>query len=246
MVNEMNGGKRFVEVDALRGIAVIMMVAYHALFDLDFFSVTEIDMSSPPLWLAGRLTAFLFIFIAGLSLSLSHSRRILEGDASFSAYLNRGLRIFGYGLIITLATWIYPGDGVILFGVLHFIGAGIILSYPFMGKPWLALMAASLSIAAGMILSGFRADYPWLLWAGLRPHSFYSLDYLPLFPWLGVMLTGMSAGDVLYRGYRRRFDLDTGALPLSKPALLGRNSLKIYFIHQPVIIMIILVLNSFR
>src|SRR5690606_40199877 len=99
MVNEMNGGKRFVEVDALRGIAVIMMVAYHALFDLDFFSVTEIDMSSPPLWLAGRLTAFLFIFISGLSLSLSHSRRILEGDASFSAYLNRGLRIFGYGLI---------------------------------------------------------------------------------------------------------------------------------------------------
>ena len=43
--------------------------------------------------------------------------------------------------------------------------------------------------------------------AGTGSEDFYSLDYVPIFPWFGVVLIGMGLGDLLYRGYRRRFYL---------------------------------------
>jgi uncharacterized membrane protein len=82
------------------------------------------------------------------------------------------------------------------------------------------------------------AGSPWLLWLGLAPEGFYSLDYLPLLPWFGVVLMGIALGDFLYHGYKRRIALpDLGGALLVRPlAFLGRNSLLIYFVHQPALI----------
>ncbi|MCG2828771.1 heparan-alpha-glucosaminide N-acetyltransferase [Methanothermobacter sp. K4] len=227
-----SSSERFHEVDAMRGIAVVMMIIYHVIFDLNFLGAMELDMNSSLLWLTGRLAAFLFIFLVGVSLSLSHSRR---GPGSHGHYIKRGIRIFLYGLLITAVTWIYPHEGFIVFGVLHFIGVAVIITYPFAGRRALSVIAALLVLAAGMWISGLRVDTPFFVWLGLKPHGFCTLDYFPLFPWLGVVLLGIFTGDTLYPGYRRRWKRE---FPARNHTLefLGKNSLAIYFIHQPVIL----------
>ncbi|MDI9614200.1 heparan-alpha-glucosaminide N-acetyltransferase [Methanothermobacter sp.] len=232
--------ERFHEVDAMRGIAVVMMIIYHVIFDLNFLGAVKLDMTSPLIWITGRLTSFLFIFLVGVSLSLSHSRR---GSGCTGHYIKRGIRIFLYGLLITAVTWIYPHEGFIVFGMLHFIGAAVIITYPFAGRRLPSVIGALLALAAGVWVSGLRADTLFFVWLGLKPPGFYTLDYFPLLPWIGVVLLGIFTGDTLYPGYRRRWK---GELQRRNHTLefLGKNSLAIYFIHQPVILAVIWLLMN--
>ncbi|WP_370005862.1 heparan-alpha-glucosaminide N-acetyltransferase [Methanothermobacter sp. KEPCO 2] len=227
-----SSSERFHEVDAIRGIAVVMMIIYHVIFDLNFLGAVKLDMNSPLIWITGRLAAFLFIFLVGVSLSLSHSRR---GSGCPGHYIRRGIRIFTYGFLITAATWIYPHKGFIVFGVLHFIGAAVIITYPFAGRRVPSVIAALLALAAGIWVSTLRVDTLFFVWLGLKPPGFYTLDYFPLLPWIGVVLLGIFTGDTIYPGYRRRWK---GKFLGRNHALefLGENSLAIYFVHQPVIL----------
>ena len=111
---------RYWEIDFLRGVAIIMMIVFHAIFDFTFFSSYEIDLQSGFWWLFARITASIFIFLVGISLTLSYSRK-----KEFSKYLYRGTKIFSWGLVITLVTWIFLSQGFIAFGILHFIGLSI-------------------------------------------------------------------------------------------------------------------------
>jgi uncharacterized membrane protein len=143
---------------------------------------------------------------------------------------------------VTLATYILIGEGFIVFGVLHLIGISIILSYPFLKRQRLSGLLGFSIILAGWHLQGMEFSYPWLLWLGLTPAGFYSLDYFPLIPWWGVVLVGISLGSFFYPGYRRRLPLpDHSSSPLIKLFLaLGRNSLLFYLVHQPILVALLL------
>lgn len=235
------------EIDALRGTAVVAMILYHFSYDLAYFGLFDVGFFRSGLGLnTGRLIGGSFIFLAGLSLTLSYGRATASrssGGKLFRKYLSRGLRIFSYGLVITLLTWIFLPNEMIVFGILHLIGACIILAYPFLTLklPNVALGVAC--IAAGMLLRGFDVDSPWLVWLGTDP-TFFMLDYWPIFPWFGVMLLGIAAGNALY-GDRRKRD----ARPASRPqairplAFLGSHSLLVYLIHQPILLAALLLLG---
>ena len=231
---------RFWEVDFLRGWAIILMVLYHLVFDLNYFSVYEIDVSSG-FWLAAaRFTASLFLLLVGLSLTLSHSRARLLGqeDAFFFRLLKRGARILSLALGITIITYLFIGSGYIIFGVLHLIGLSMLLAYPFLRLQWQNFIFGLIFILLGEYLQTISVDYSWLLWLGLAAPDFYSVDYFPVFPWFGLILIGMGLGGLLYPNYRRRMNLPdlAGNSFASSLAFLGRNSLAIYLIHQPVLI----------
>lgn len=163
----------------------------------------------------------------------------------FMGFLKRGLWIFSLGLVVTVVTYFLVGDGFIVFGILHFIGISIILAYPFLRlKEWNLGLGAAV-IAVGFFLQGQSVSSPWLLWLGLAPKGFYMLDYIPIFPWFAVVLMGIFLGNALYGGYRRRFilpDLSASALA-GVLCLLGRNSLFIYLIHQPLIVAALVLLG---
>ncbi len=238
---------RFWEVDTLRGIAVLMMITFHLLFDLNYLGMASINIQSGLLWFFGRLTAFIFIFLVGTSLKLSYMRTILSGYKGLLIlkYVKRGLRILLYAFIITIVTWLVIGNGYIIFGVLHFIGVAIILSYPLLRHEKLDLPLAILFILIGLFLLNQRFDISYLFWLGIIPRDFYTLDYFPLLPWMGVVSIGIYVAGKLYKDYKRRFIIKN----LSEYkiveflAFIGRHSLFIYFIHQPIIMAILFMIR---
>jgi uncharacterized membrane protein len=244
---DVNPKERFFEVDALRGIAIVLMVAYHFFFDLDFLHIYEFDMHSGLLLIIGRSAAILFIFLVGVSLTLSYARASCckPGKDIFIHNLKRGAGIFGWGLVITFVTAIFLERGTIYFGILHLIGVSIIISYPFLKYRWFNLVAGLALLFAGAPMDAAYVDYPWFLWIGLKPHGFYTLDYFPLIPWLGLVLLGIYTGNSLYPDYKRSFrmcDCEGNAV-VRLLEYLGKKSLLIYLLHQPVIVGMLLLLT---
>jgi len=233
--------KRFWEIDFLRGIAIIMMVIYHLLYNLHYFGYYNVNVYSGFWMYFARITATIFIFLVGVSLTISFSKATkisLNEKKIFLKYLSRGLKIFSWGLIITLVTWVFLRKGCVVFGILHLIGISIILAYPFLKLRYWNLLIGLLCIFLGAYLKGFAFDFYWLSWLGFRPAQFYSVDYFPLLPWFGLVLIGIFFGNLLYLDYSRRFQIaDLSFFSVIKVfCFLGKHSLLIYLIHQPLII----------
>jgi len=222
--------KRFWEIDSLRGFAIVAMVLFHLLFDIRYLA--KINLLTPVQWyLFPRIIGGTFIFLVGLSLTLGKSNVI-----------KRGAKVFAWGAVITAVTWIAVPETAIWFGILHFIGLGIMLSYFF--KDSNTLLWAGIVLFVGLNIQSFTVDFPWFMWIGLLPKNFYTLDYYPLIPWFGILLLGMYAGKKLYAQKKRNFQLvDYSKSQVVKVlALLGRHSLMIYLVHQPVLIGVIYLL----
>ena len=234
---------RFWEIDTLRGIAVIMMIIYHILFNLNFFNVYNINLQTLPFQIFLYPIGTTFLLLVGLSLTLSYSRiqNELTKRQQIKKYISRGLMIFGFGLIITIITWLLIPECFIIFGVLHCIGISIIISYPFLKFKILNLLIGIILIIIGVILRALSFNFSWLLWVGLKPLRFCTLDYFPLLPWFGVVLIGIYLGNMIYSNNKRNFYLkDISNIKIIKfLVFLGQNSLLIYFIHQPIIILIL-------
>lgn len=247
---DINLNERFWEVDSLRGIAIIMMISYHFLFDINFFGIYPVDVYGGFLWFMARATAFTFIFLVGISLTLSNARAEIRGGYNggkgFNKFLKRGIKIFSLGILITIVTWIFIPQEFIMFGVLHFIGLSIILAYPFINRKNLDLILGIFVIIVGIYLGNFTFNFNWLFWVGFIPNNLQTVDYFPLFPWFGVILIGLFFGSILYKNYQRQFKLPdlADSYPVRGFSFLGRNSLVIYLIHQPVLIIILYLLGA--
>ena len=229
---------RFWEVDAARGVAIVMMVVYHTTYDLDVLGGYDIQSTSGFWALFADVTAGLFLSLVGVSLAISRARTSLAGRRLFGKYLARGLRVLLYGMILTLV-FLVLDMGVVAFGILHLIGVSIILAYPFLKLRFANLVLGTIIFAAGqyVLSQNLTAQSFWLLPFGVMPEGVMMPDYRPLLPWFGVVLIGLSFGNVVYAGGLRPVSLADTAPLLTRPLLpLGRNSLFIYLIHQPIII----------
>jgi len=118
--------------------------------------------------------------------------------------------------------------------VLHAIAVSLVVARPFVDRPVAAAAVGAAVIAAGLAFSHAAFDNRVLGWLGFMTAKPVTEDYVPLFPWTGVLLIGIAAGHWLMR---ERF----GPLaPLGRvPAALrwlGRHSLVVYLVHQPLLI----------
>ncbi len=226
----------------MRGIAVVAMVVYHFTFDLAYFvGLFDVGFFRHGVGLSvGRVIGGTFIFLAGLSLTLSYGRA--SGGRGFSKYLGRGMRIFSYGLVITLVTWVFVPREMIFFGILHLIGISIIFAYTFLKLKFTNVVLGAGCIALGLYLrQDFVVGSLWLAWLGGRP-TLPTLDYWPILPWFGVMLLGIAAGNALYGSASKRTSRTTPQL-LRPLTFLGSHSLPVYLIHQPVLIAALVLLG---
>ncbi len=228
------GQRRLVIVDVMRGVAIALMVIYHFCFDLAYFGYAGFDFYQDAFWLNFRtLILSLFLFLVGVSLVLSTQRGV-----NVRRFVARLLRIVGAALLVSVATWWMFDNRFVFFGVLHFIALASVLGLLFVRKPVIALVLGIALLVIGNTVQYPGFDQPGLRWIGLMTHKPATEDYVPLFPWFGVVLAGIFAGHVLLRERRlERLDsiMPSGTAPVRLLAFSGRHSLLIYLLHQPVL-----------
>jgi uncharacterized membrane protein len=237
----MDAASRYHEIDTARGIAVLMMVLFHTLFDLNYFQIFIIQVYDGFWRYFAFATATLFLLIVGISLTISRSRAVskISGHQLTLKFVSRGAGIFLLGILVTAGTWLYIREGFIVFGILHLIGISIMISPLFFRFKKFNLVLGLLFIAIGSILANVNGPV-WLLPLGIHPATFWSVDYEPLFPWYGIVLIGLGLGEYLYPEGKRRFALPRIPVFFEQPfAFLGRHSLIVYLVHQPLIILLL-------
>ena len=210
-----------------------MMVVFHFLWDLTFFTDIEIVLTYGFWDIFRVITAFTFLFLAGMALYLSTRGKPFV----FLKLVRRGLFIFVLGLLITAFSKIFFPASYIAFGILHLIGVSIILAFFFLRFKYLNFLLGLIVILAGIALGNYSFDIPFLFFLGFAPENLITLDYYPVFPWFGVVLWGIGAGKILYAERTRQFNLSLSGdgFLRRKLAFLGRHSLIIYFLHQPIL-----------
>ncbi len=227
-------------LDTLRGVTILSMTAYHACWDLVYiFGADWPWYHSAGAYLWQQSICWTFILLSGYCWSLGRHR------------LRRGLLAFGGGALVSLVTLLVMPEDPILFGVLTFLGSAALLLIPLERVLGRVPARAGLGGSFGLFLllrdvnrgylgfEGIRlAALPaWLYrdmgtaFLGFPPEDFASTDYFSLLPWLFLFLTGY----FLYRALEGR---ERGrVLEWSVPVVsaMGRHSLVIYLLHQPLV-----------
>lgn len=232
-MSAVHGSNRFDRLDALRGVAIVWMACFHFAFDLNHFGLLlpKQNFYIDPLWTVQRsCIVSLFLFCAGLSLAAA-----LHAGQSWPSFWKRWAQVAVCALLVSLGSAFMFPRSWISFGVLHGIAVMLVvarLAAPLRTGLWL-LGAASLLLPWLWRHPVF--DSRWTNWVGLVTFKPVTEDYVPLLPWLGVVLWGLAAGQWLLR---QRPELLGGGLPaaLRPLAALGRWSLSFYMLHQPALI----------
>lgn len=231
---------RLWEVDLARTLAIVMMVVYHAAYDVTTLVPDgDVDAFSGG-WRALQVaTGTSFLTIVGVSLMISNGRsraRGLGGAALWARHARRALEVALAALLVSLATFALLGDEFIRFGILHCIAASMLLAPLFTRFGWWNLPLGAGIVAAGLWLDGRTFDTGWLFALGFRSDAELGVDFYPLMPWFGLVLIGLALGGWLYPQGRRsliatRAFANGGAAAWASGAL-GRQALPIYLVHQ--------------
>jgi len=225
--------QRLVLIDALRGVAIVLMVVFHFCFDLAYFGFADFDFYQDAFWLNSRTFILsLFLVLVGISLVLATSRGL-----NLKSYLRRLGVLIASAALISLSTWWMFGDRFVFFGVIHFIALASVVGLLFVRGVWsnMVLGIALIGLAGSYQSAWF--DQPGWRWIGLMTHKPLTEDYVPLLPWFGVVLIGVFIG--------RKLPALLAILPaaeryqenrlMASLAWGGRHSLLIYLLHQPVL-----------
>lgn len=232
-------------LDEARGLSILLMVAYHAAYDLVYlFGVSFPLFHAPFFAFAQPFFAGLFILISGICCRFSRSNR------------KRGLLTLGLGLAMSIVTLAVMPDQAIYFGILHFLGTAMLL-FSFVEKgldrlsPAVGIIVSSLlalltfGVSRGYVgipgLAMLRIPLSWRMHPFLLPLGLYpaGADYFPLFPWLLVFFAGCYLGVWFAAGAMPSFFYRSRSRFL---AFVGRHTLYVYLLHQPVVYALLFVL----
>lgn len=236
--------QRFHLVDAVRGLAVVNMVLFHALYDINIIYGKNPTWYSEPLthlWQQG--ICWTFIFVSGFTWKWGSKNN-----------LKRGILLNFYGLVITAVTLIATPSVAVWFGILNFLGCAILLMIP------LQKLLEKIPPVWGMLISFFlfrfldgvpsgkvgivefiiglpRELYRWkvLTPLGFPVPGFSSGDYFPMIPWFFLYLCGY----FFYRIFKNHDSWKKVAV-YEFPILsaIGKKSIWIYLLHQPITMLI--------
>ena len=229
----MPAAPRFERLDVLRAVAIVWMAAFHFGFDLNHFGLLEPrqNFHRDLLWTTQRTCIVsLFLFTAGIGQAVA-----LQAGQGWRRFWRRWAQVAACAVLVSAGSALMFPRSWIFFGVLH--GIAVMLIVCRLAAPlgaWLWPLGA-LAIALPRLPGVPTLDQPVWAWIGLVTNKPITEDYVPVLPWLGVMLWGVAAGRWLLR---HQPGLLSGAVPAAgRPlATLGRWPLSFYMLHQPVFI----------
>ena len=225
--------QRMYEIDLLRAFAVLCMIIFHIAFDLESLHIYDFVLGEYPWNFMARFAQITFIFLAGMTYMLSYEKHLLsEKGRVIWGQFKHAFLFFGFAMIISLITWILFRDQAVKFGILHFFAVATILTIPLSRlKIWNGVLGI-LVLVSSLWIPKFDASW-WFYPFGVNLQAPTDLDYFPLFPWYGLFLLGVGFASVLIRFWTRHI-----YTPIFRNAFLekiGRKSLVIYLLHQPII-----------
>lgn len=239
---------RLDRLDALRGLAVVWMAAFHFSFDLNHLGLWQPrqDFYHDPFWTWQRTAIVsLFLLCAGLGQAVA-----LHAGVSWGRFWRRWMQIAACAVLVSAGSALMFPHSWISFGVLHGMAVMLVLTRlaaPLRRGLW---VGGALWIALPAFVHHPWFDSRWTYWVGLVTHKPVTEDFVPVLPWLGVMWWGLAAGQWLLSTRDQagalqgegRADWLRGpvTLVLQPFATLGRWSLTFYMVHQPVLIGILM------
>lgn len=228
-------------IDEVRGFSIIMMVIYHFFYDLVVLFGVRIDLFYSP-FIQTLVAVFggIFVFISGSACLFSRNN------------LKRGAVCFGLGLGVTAITLLFLPSASALFGILHMLGINMMLFA--LLAPLVKKINPYIGIAVCMLLffltyhtqSGYFSIFelfkielpkelystPFLFWLGFPSPEFFSSDYFPLLPWFFCFFAGSFFGVLVKEKRLPQFFYRSHLRPL---AFVGRHTLIVYVLHQPIL-----------
>lgn len=227
-------GRRLVLIDLARTIALIGMGVFHLTFDLEMFGYLPPGTSVTGGWAVfARLVAGSFLFLAGVSLVLAHGTAIRWPSVG-----RRLVRLVAAAALVSAATYAAFPQAFVYFGILHSIALCSLLGLAVIRLPGIALLLLAVAVVAvdrSVAIDALNSR--WLAWTGLAVAHPLSVDFVPVFPWLGALLAGMGAARLAATAglWDRAARWDAGPW-MRRLAWPGQHSLAIYLVHQPVLI----------
>lgn len=236
---------RYHILDNIRGINLVSMIVYHLIWDIVYLFDRQLGWyESRGGYIWQQSICWTFILLSGFCWSMGKNR------------FKRGLEISLAGLGISVVTIVFMPENRIVFGILTLMGSCTLLLIPlehllkrintFLGM----LLSMTLFILLKPINDGyigigihrlielpqslFRGNF--MTYIGFMKPDFYSTDYFPLIPWFFLFLVGY----FLYQLVNEKDYLQVLQGKEYKPlAFIGRHSLMIYLIHQPLIYLLL-------
>lgn len=232
--------QRYHLIDALRGFALLDMIIFH--FFYDFFVIYGGDFrwaTTPWIVVWERTGCALFIVISGVSLNFTDRG------------IRNGIKLNLLGFLITAITVIAIREQAIYFGVLNFLGCAMLLCQA--AKPLLNRLNPFIGTVGCFVLYAFTYGVPTgnvgvfdtplatlpkglyafrvLSFFGFPDKGFFSSDYFPLIPWIFLFVCGYFVWRVI-----KSLNIDhLFRFKIPPLCFLGRHTLIIYIIHQPLL-----------
>lgn len=226
-MTETLSAQRYPHLDFLRAVAIIAMIIFHIAYDLKMFRMNELNFHEGFWFALPRAIAFTFLFCVGMSLHFSHVENFRKKE-----FFKRNLKLLVSALAISVVTYVSYPDNWVYFGTLHCIFLGSVLGVWFVWhrKAALGLM---LMIIFLQYFAGY--DIKWMSTVVNKP----AMDFIPIYPWFWAILLG-----ILVAPWSTKISILVNVRCPVFFRFLSRHSLKIYLIHQPVIIGALYLLND--
>ena len=231
---------RLVELDVLRGWAVILMIVFHMCYDLNYFGHIDIDIYQGAFWIYFRnLIVAIFLISMGISLSLAHRPRIRWSKVKKRIYM-----LTGASLLVSVTTYFLFPSAWVYFGILHFILFATLFGLFFLPYPRISL------IISIFIYIAYHMKYihmTWL-WKIVDKHiinlPIHTFDLLELH-WFSFVLIGVSMASYGYHTKLLQNSFFQSSFKYNKLlSYLGKHALLIYLIHQPIIFGFLILLGT--
>ena len=240
-------------LDGIRGFTLVSMILYHAAWDAVYLLGADWKWYNGEMaYLWQQSICWTFILLSGFCIPFSRKP------------LRRGLLVFACGALVTAVTCFVVPDSRVIFGVLTLIGSCMIflgILDPFfsqlggleilavnailfiltrcIGEGWLGIWQLKLIQLPERLYANYFTTY-----LGFPFKGFWSTDYFPIFPWIFLYVSGYALHHVLRdRGLMKK-EIWRVKIPLLDA--LGRSSLAIYMLHQPVLYLIVLIIQWLR
>lgn len=242
--------KRYQMLDSIRGFALISMILYHGMYDIVYLFGHDILWYQSTIgYIWQQSICWTFILLSGMCWQFSKHP------------FKRGIKTFLAGLIITVVTIIFIPQERVLYGILTLIGVSTLAMIPLeklIGKcnPYIGLFVNSILFFVSKNINngylGFESmnfiklpqklyEIKGLTFLGFPSVDFYSSDYFSFFPWFFLFLAGYYLWNIIKNKDKITVLLER---KISGFEWIGKKSILIYLLHQPIIMIILQIMNQ--